>query len=183
MGGEGDRCLWVRSHPALLAGHCQGTHRPLKVRPLPSPWSQVGVEPAHSLPQPQPARAAGVTPPGRRLPLPSVSVHPHRAGPAPEGNGQVFRAGEELIEAAKRNNFCKVPARAPASPLRRAPADRTSGWGRGSLSSVCHLPSSGPLGGVSMVIAPFHLAPVQLTVSLSERLPSTVCLSPVLSKE
>ena len=42
----------------------------------------------------------------------------------PECNRLVFRAGEELIEAAKRNDFCKVlgpgsgvfPLAAPAGP-------------------------------------------------------------------
>uniref|UniRef100_A0A8C0KYL3 Diacylglycerol kinase n=1 Tax=Canis lupus dingo TaxID=286419 RepID=A0A8C0KYL3_CANLU len=39
------------------------------------------------------------------LPTPTS---PLPTSPSPERNGRVFRAGEELIEAAKRNNFCKL---------------------------------------------------------------------------
>nr|XP_021541073.1 diacylglycerol kinase zeta isoform X1 [Neomonachus schauinslandi] len=41
--------------------------------------------------------------------LPGDAAPPKGPAPAAPGcNGQVFRAGEELIEAAKRNNFCKL---------------------------------------------------------------------------
>ena len=76
--------------------------------------------------------------------------------PAPECNRQMFCAGEELIEAAKRNDFCKVlvpgsgffPLAAPSGP---------GEWGlwagpRANLLRCGHLSSPGPLGGLRVVV-------------------------------
>ncbi|EPY81406.1 diacylglycerol kinase zeta isoform 2 [Camelus ferus] len=55
-------------------------------------------------------------------------THQHKARPPiPECNGQVFRAGEELIEAARRNDFCKLQElhRAGGDLMHRDERDRT----------------------------------------------------------
>lgn len=144
-----------------------------------SPFSLVpgGVEPTHILPQPQPARSTwshgpqpspGHTCPSRPiLPAPSTFVHQPKPGPpAPEGNGQVFRAGEELIEAAKRNNFCKVLARGSGlSPWQPRCARRGPLGGPESACSGAGICPQLALCRIFMAIVPFCLAPVPVQLT------------------
>lgn len=75
-------------------------------------------------PSPQQAHLGRPTSPPR-----AAVCRPGRAS-APERNGRVFRAGEELIEAAKRNNFCKVLAQGLSSP--HGDPETRALWGRAS---------------------------------------------------
>lgn len=145
---------------------------PPKVRALPSPRPQVGWSPhtpSHNRQGPHGhtdhSRALSTRAPAGPPSLQHVRAPTrHEPGPpAPECNRQVFCAGEELIEAAKRNNFCKVLARGSGfSPLCHV--------GRGlGVGPRVGLFGSQPLARcrISMVIVPFHLVPVPVPLPVS----------------
>lgn len=140
----------------------------LKVRPpparplfLPAPRSEArgpGGSPSTASPKPNCEAPFSVSPALGTLPdrpasarwcIPSVCMR--RTSPGLQGNGQVLHAGEELIEAAKRNDFCKVPAPAGRASPPGSPQALTQGpWvgPRADLFRRCHLSSSGPLQGL-----------------------------------
>lgn len=116
---------WATTHPVLFAGHCRGMLHHLKVRsfprvlPLSFPWSVCEVQWESAI------ESRVIMCPSGFLPwtvVPTLDSGPsshtlftHQAMPRPltsGSDGQMFCAGEELIEAAKRNDFCKVPVRA-----------------------------------------------------------------------
>lgn len=87
------------------------------------------------------------------LPTPTSPLPTSPCSPTPRSLSGDAAApkGEELIEAAKRNDFCKVPAPAGRASPPGSPQALTQGpWvgPRADLFRRCHLSSSGPLQGL-----------------------------------